>query len=281
MHTKGYEEHLRDAQYCGLQWRLLWLRNPAEQSVADPLPRWKVIRERCHSKACPHCARQKFSEIRRRLRTESITTKWRFFTLTSINSDATPHAKLEKLEDNFRELRKKLKRKFPELKYIKVIEMSPSGMWHIHGLWNIYIDIKLLSEYWEQISGAYRCYLEKVRRPAGAISYIFKYCFKSIFNEQERRTIYEADKKKFTTSRGLLSKNKTNNPYTCEPRVSYDVEQLKEKLYEIVSTGDDSINDFHSTDYPYFDDLMFNIFHKFYDEHPQTLFDCRLASLGS
>lgn len=273
MHTKSYEEHLRDAKYCGLQWRILWLRNNSNKSTSTDLPKWKVIRERCHSKACAHCSRLKFQQIRSKLRQESITTQWRFFTLTSINSDQTHHAKLRKLENNFRELRKKLKRKFPQLKYIKVIEMSPSGMWHIHGLWNIYIDIKLLSKYWEEISGAYRCHVEKVRKPAGAVSYIFKYCFKSIFNETERRTIYECDRKKFTTSRGLLSKNKCENPYTCEPRTSYNIAELKEELYKIVSTGDDTINDFCSTEYPYFEDLIYNIFYQHYNKGQPSLFD--------
>lgn len=273
MHLKSYEEHLRDAQYCGLQWRILWLRNPTEERNPESLPKYKVIRERCNSKACEYCSRRKFSKIRSRLRTESVTTQWRFFTLTTVNTDETHVAKLTKLEDNFRELRKKLKRKFPQLKYIKVVEMSPSGMWHIHGLWNIYIDIKLLSEYWSSISGAYRCYLEKVRKPKGAVNYIFKYCFKSLFNETERRTIYEADKRKFTTSRGLLTKDKSENPYTCEPRTSYNITELKEKLYEIVSGGDDCINDFHSDDYPYFEDLIFNLFHKFYNKGDPDLFN--------
>lgn len=273
MHTKSYQEHLRDAKYCGLQWRLLFLKPDENESNREPLPKYKVIRQRCNSKACPHCAKIRFNRIRQRFKQESITTQWRFFTLTSINSDDTSHAKLERLETHFRELRKKLKRQYPELKYIKVIELSPSGMWHIHGLWNIYIDIKLLSKYWTEISGAYRCYVEKVRKPKGALNYIFKYCFKSVFNDDERRIIYETDKRKFTTSRGLLTKNKIDNPYTCEPTISYDIEQLKQELYKIISSGDDTINDFYSTEYPYFEDLIYNLFYQHYNKGTPQLFN--------
>lgn len=272
MHTKSYQEHLRSSKYCGLQWRILTLKPEFNESHSTDFNKIRVIRERCNSKACPHCAKLRYQKIKTALRKELITDQWRFFTLTSINNEDSLEEKLNRLETHFRELRKKLKRNYPDLKYIKVIELSPSGMWHIHGLWNIYIDIKKLSKYWEEISGAYRCYVEKVRNPRGAIHYIFKYCFKSIFNETERRIIFECDKRKFTTSAGLLNRSKAENPYTDSDRISYSVDELKEKLYSIISSTDFSVDDFSSPDYPYFDDLIFNLFYKLYDEHPPNLF---------
>lgn len=272
MHSKSYSEHLRNSQYCGLRWRILLLKPDAKQPDSGHLSKIRVIRERCNSKACQYCARRKFNQIRNRLRKKSVTTQWRFFTLTSINSGDTSHADLEKLENDFRELRKKLKRQFPNFQYIAVKELSPSGMWHYHGLWNIYIDIKLLSKYWEKISGAYRCNLQTVRNPQGAVNYIFKYCFKSVFNEPERRALYECDKKKFTTSRGLLAPSENNSPYTAEYGVSYDVEELKEELYKIVSNSDYTIDDFYSDSYPYFEDLIFSLYEKWNEDHPPNLF---------
>jgi len=272
MHTKSYQEHLREAQYCSLQWRLLRLKDERDQFHNPALTRFRVVPVRCNSKACPTCQRLYFSRLRKRFKNASVNCSWRFFTLTSIHSNETCENQLRKLEDNFRELRKKLQRKFPNLKYIAVKELSPSGMWHYHGLWNIYVDIKTLSRYWSEISGAYRCYLERVRNPKGAVNYIFKYCFKSIHNESERRTLYECDKKKFTTSRGLLSKNIDSNPYTCDLGTQYSTSEVKEELYNIILNSNLTVDDFSCVNYPYFEDLIFNIFHDIYCNSPPELF---------
>lgn len=272
MHSKTFSQHLRNAQYCGLRWRLLILKSDFNQQHSTDHKKFRVIRERCNSKACATCARLRFNKIRNKLKLEAITTKWRFFTLTSVNNSQSSEEKLQNVEAHFRELRKKLKRKFPDFKYIAVKELSPSGMWHYHGLWNIYIDVKELSEIWENISGAYRVNLQTVRSPRGAINYIFKYCFKSIFNSEELRILYECDKRKFSTSSGLLNRGKTQNPYTCELSVSYSVDEIKEKLYNLILTSDSSVDDFCGPDYPYFEDLIFNLFHRYYEEHPPNLF---------
>jgi hypothetical protein len=272
LHTKSYPEHLREAQYCSLQWRLLRLKDDGDQLNNSALTRFRVVPVRCNSKACPRCAKLHFQKLRRKLNDASINTTWRFFTLTSFNSNKPCQEKLLEVEDHFRELRKKLKRKYPEFKYIAVKELSPSGMWHYHGLWNVYIDIKTLSSYWQEISGAYRVHLEAVRNPKGAVNYIFKYCFKSIHNESERRTLYECDKKKFTTSRGLLSKNIDSNPYTCDLGTQYNTSEIKEELYNIIANSDFNVDDFSAVNYPYFEDLIFNIFHDIYCNSPPDLF---------
>ena len=281
MHSKSYSEHLREAQYCGLEWRLLRIKPEIDSELAETLPHFRVIRARCNSKACPHCSRIYYRKLRKRFRNVSNFKHWRMFTLTTIKTDNTRTADLQKMESNFRELRKQLQRKNKHFKYLAVRELSPSGMWHIHGLWNQYIDIKELSNIWEKISGAYRVHLSAVRSPNKALNYIFKYCFKSIFNDEERRELYEADKRKFSTSKGLLSAADNKSPYTADFGIQYSVDSLKEELYNIIAHSNFSIDDFISLDYPYFDDLTFNLFSKFYEHHPPDLFDSRIESLGT
>lgn len=280
MHTKSYSEHLRDAGYCGLQWRILQLKPGYNERHNSDFKSWRVVPVFCNSKACPRCAKRYYSRLRRNLNNLSQFNNWRFFTLTTIHDDTTKEAQLEKLEENFRKLRKMLKRKFPKFRYIAVKELSPSGMWHYHGLWNIYIDIKSLSSVWQEISGAYRCSIAKVRNPRGAINYIFKYCFKSIHNEEERRLLFECDKRKFTTSRGLFNSHQIENPYSCEYGTSYSVEEIKEKLYHIISSSECTVNDFDSVHYPYFDDLIINLFHLWAEEHPPDLFELQRTEIA-
>lgn len=153
-------------------------------------------------------------------------------------------------------------------------------MWHIHGLWNIYIDVKELSELWKKISGAYRVDVRKVKSPKGAVNYLFKYIFKSAFNDDEKKFLYENDKRKFSYSRSLFNKSNTANPYTCEVGITFSVPELKEKLYEIVSTTVFSIDEFDGAEYPYFDELIRDIFYFYYIEHPPDLFDTRFGSIA-
>jgi len=194
------------------------------------------------------------------------------FTLTGIHHPNEEDQDLQNLESNFRELRKKLKRKYPKFQYFAVKELSPDGNWHYHGLWNIYIEFNELVKLWKEISGAHRVWLSKVRRPLSAINYIFKYCFKSINNKRELRALYENDKRKFSSSKGLLTRHKNKSLYTSEYGLTYSVDELKEELYNVIHNSDITLGDFASDDYPYFEDLMLNLYDKFIDEHPPNLF---------
>jgi len=279
MHTKSYSEHLREAQYCGLQWRILKLNPLCDERTAETLPHFRIIRSRCNSKACPRCQLQYFRKIRKAVRIATITDKWRMFTITGIHHQGDEVNDLLRLETHFRELRKKLKRNYPNFKYFAVKELSPDGNWHYHGLWNIYIPLKELSAIWLEISGAWRCWLAPVKKPRSAVNYIFKYCFKSINNETERRTLYETDKRKFSSSRGLLTSSKNKNPYIADYGTTYSREELQQELVNIVKHSDFSIDDFYSMDYPYFEDMMLELFEFVFNEHPPPTqinlpFDC-------
>lgn len=281
MHTKSYSEHLREAGYCGQRWRILKLDEARFPELADHLPKIRVVRTRCNSKACPSCQLLYYRKIRKKVRTAAISHQWRMFTLSSLHIPGNEEAELIQLETHFRELRKKLKRKFPEFKYFAVKELSPSGMWHYHGIWNIFIEFNELVKIWKEISGAHRVWLSQVKRPLSAIRYIFKYCFKSIHNQRELELLYNTDKRKFSSSKNLLSSDQNKNPYTSEYGVTYGVEELKEALYTLIHNSELTVDDFNSLDYPYFEDLILNLFHKFVNDHPPTLFETRLASLAS
>jgi len=277
MHSKSYSQHLRESEYCGSQWRILKLSPTCDEYSSDTLPRIKIVRTRCNSKACPRCQLLYYRKIRASLRVATISNKWRMFTLTGIHHPRQEEEDLIRLEENFRELRKKLKRKYPEFKYFAVKELSPDGNWHYHGLWNIYIEFNELVELWKNISGAHRVWLSQVREPVRAVRYIFKYCFKSVNNRRELEQLYNYDKRKFSCSKGLLSSHKDKNPYTSEYGITYNVDELKTELYNIIHNSQLSINDFSGLDYPYFEDLMLNLYDKYINEHPPNLFYPNLA----
>lgn len=272
MHTKSYSEHLREASYCGLRWRILKLDETRISGASEDFPKIRVVRSRCNSKACPSCQLLYYRKIRKKVRRSAINNQWRMFTLTGIHHLGEEDNDLIQLESNFRELRKKLKRKFPEFRYFAVKELSPDGNWHYHGIWNIYIEFAELVKLWKEISGAHRVWLSKVKNTRSATNYIFKYCFKSVNNKRELELLYNNDKRKFSSSKGLLTKDQFQNPYTSEYGITYNLEELKCELYTLIHNTELTIDDFNSLDYPYFEDLMLNLYDKWNEEHPPNLF---------
>lgn len=264
MPLKTYSEHLRDSKGCCHRWRLLSLKPDINKSTSSDLSKYLVVPLYCNSKACKHCSAKYFRKIRHRFKNDAVKSNWRFFTLTSQKTSGTNEEQLKFLENNFRQLRKHLKRKFPTFEYIAVKELSPSGMWHIHGLWNIYIPVKDLSVLWKNYSGASIVWIEKLYSPRGAINYIFKYCFKSVDNHTELECLYNTSIKKFTTSRKLFKSKPKKSVYTCNLDEHYSVEELKQKLLKLIKSTHLTIEDFKHRLYPYFEDLLQEIFYSIY-----------------
>lgn len=276
--TKTFDEHLNTIRGCSHYWRLLKLRNKHTKNPDLNLSKYRVVPVRCKSKVCRVCCRYDYNRVRSKLSKIDITQRWRFFTLTTINDHSNPNDQLLKAEKHFRELRKKLKRKFPDLKYFIVKELSPRGMWHFHGIWNIYIPIEQLSSMWKQISGAYRCNLQKVKNPVGIVNYIFKYMFKLVGDYNEARPLYETGKKKYSYSRGLFQKNDQKNPYELYHFEPLSTTELKQALSKLVSETDLSIDDIDFTDFPHSDELTVNLFQDYYTGSDQQKLQFELSS---
>jgi len=181
-------------------------------------------------------------------------------------------SELTKLETDFSKLKAILRKKYKNFSYFAVKELSPSGMWHIHGLWNIYIDLKELSSLWESISGAYRCNLQKVRNPVGVINYIYSYLLKNELNATEKELLYTLGKRKFTYSNGFFIKEVKKRQFFLWDYQSKNNTEVKEELIQIVEKSNLKIDDFVSKEWRYFKELIENIFSSVYEDSPSPRF---------
>jgi hypothetical protein len=153
----------------------------------------KIIPARCKSYSCPICGRKKVHDLMNKLRMKDLKG-FRFFTLTMKNS-----FNLDDIENNlnritkcFNKLNVKLRKQkeFKNLQYLRVIEISSNGMVHIHGIWNKYIPIKTLSEYWKKITGdSYRVDLRRVKRKEDCFNYILKYITKNVVQNNKHMNL--------------------------------------------------------------------------------------------
>jgi len=176
------------------------------------------------------------------------------------------------LESYFSKLKAILRKRYSNFHYFAVKELSPSGMWHIHGLWNIYIDLKELSRLWQSISEAYRCDLQQVRNPVGVINYIYSYLLKNEMNATEKEILYSLGRRKFTYSNGFFIKEVNKRKFFLWDYQSKNNTEIKEELIQIVEKSNLKIDDFVSKEWPYFKELIENIFSNVYEESAEPKF---------
>jgi len=264
-----YSEHLQSIKGCGTEWRILYEKKSPDKPTSLDYIAVNVVPARCKSSSCFTCARIYFKKIRYKLRSSILDNSYRFFTLTTLHQQGNEAQELLDLEIYFSKLKAILRKQNKSFKYFAVKELSPSGMWHIHGLWNIYIDLKELSSIWKSISGAYRCNLQKVRNPIGVINYIYSYLLKNEMNATEKELLYANGKRKFTYSNGFFIKEVKSKKFFLWESQSQNVTEVKEELIKIIEKSLLEIDKFSSKEWPYFNELIENIFKSVYEEAPE------------
>jgi len=185
----------------------------------------KVIPHSCKSWACSYCGSVKVETLLKRLHKKDLTG-YRFFTLTLKSAYDIESTKIDFkiIGSHFRKLIQKLKRlpQYKDLQYIKVCEIgSGSGMVHLHGVWNKYIPVELLSKYWLSITGdSFKVYLKKIYNAKAISKYLYKYLTKDATDRHAEyppelfslnipsasKLFYECEKRRFTTSLNFWDK---------------------------------------------------------------------------
>jgi hypothetical protein len=183
---------------CSLYWMILESRSFRSYKFAKeydvnakllPGKHLKITPARCKSYSCPICGKKKVYDLMDRLRRKNLKG-YRFFTLTmknNYNLDDTEN-NLNRVSKCFNKLDKRLRKQkqFKGLEYLRVIEIGSRGMVHIHGIWNKYIPVKTLSEYWGKITGdSYRVDLRRVKCKEDCYAYILKYMTKNVVNHDQ------------------------------------------------------------------------------------------------
>jgi len=263
---KNYQEHLHRIKSCSNSWRIMERNDFKCKNPSPNQPKYKVVPIRCGSKSCKYCLGLEVKKIRSKLFNIQKLHRLRFFTLSIINDERTEAEKLAQLTLSFRKLTLILRKTHPSIKYFYIIERSPNGFWHIHGLWNIYIPVKDLSELWKKVSPAYRVWLEKVKSEKGIVKYLADYLTKSGINKPEKKVFYETRKRQYNSSRGFFTKNTYKSIYDLYSNENYSTEELKKEIYTLLSEKKLYSEDISFYNYPYSDDLLSYIYYSIYCE---------------
>src|SRR5574338_540072 len=193
VYSSYYEYVSNVVDKCGHKYLILdnkKFRSYRFESSSNPnakLPDGKLIKitpAKCKSYSCPICGKKKVLDLVAKLKTVDLKN-YRFFTLTLKNKYSLDDTEknLNRISKCFNDLNKKLKKipEFKNLEYFRVTEIGSSGMVHIHGIWNKFIDQKRLSEYWQQITkDSRKVKLERIKNKKDAVNYLFKYLTKDV-----------------------------------------------------------------------------------------------------
>lgn len=179
----------------------------AEHADSKPCPRGTLVGStgpvvalypaRCKRWACEHCGRKKARVLAQRI---TASPARRFLTLTARPSaELTPEAQLDLMNRGWRLLWKRLKRRFPThcRGYVRIVELHRSGSPHLHlALDTEFIPQRLLSQWWEEITGSPIVDIRVIRSERGMARYLAKYLTKAHETLQRRR--------KWSQSNGFL-----------------------------------------------------------------------------
>jgi len=210
------------------------------------------VRKMCGRWECPYCNRKKVKRLFYGMEQELKDSTFRFFTLTVDINRYTSEIAAHQINIAWDILLKRIRRKFKNIKYIKIIEFTKKSYVHIHALINVYIPQSWLSKAWDEIGMGYIVDIKKVRS-VGVTSYIAKYLSKfSKLPIEQTYNYYKYSLRRFTTSRNFYKIRKGINiffenigslPEAARARFSFHLYSYL-CSHEVVTRGDPEDNSF-------------------------------------
>lgn len=168
------------------------------------------VRARCKTWACPKCGpRLRKAFIHNVSREASKKNLRRFVTLTIANDLFAYDVAF--LRRSWHLLRQQIQREFGKIEYISVVEFGKRGSEriHLHLLVSEFLPQKWLSAHWQMCGGGPVVdirYIDVHR----IVGYLSKYFSKDFFEN------FRKGKKRYSTSRGIVLKEKIEQKYTWE-----------------------------------------------------------------
>lgn len=185
---------------------------------------YTVVPIKCTSYFCPDCAKKKKNSLREKVKTVLKNETWRFLTLTTVKPEEYTTEYMKRCSDAINKLFTNLRRKFRNLKYIKIVEIGKGDNIHYHILVNCYIDRSIIIKYWRKYTGAFIVDIRRVDTIKNIVNYITKYLSKSFGNDHNNEFFFLSKLRRYSFSQScnIPKYNKPNwhkiddNIYTME-----------------------------------------------------------------
>lgn len=159
-----------------------------------------LLRLRCKSYLCPHCRRLRCQVLYNKMLAMCSFGRWRFMTLTYSSSGLTIRQHALRMKKAWVEFRIRLRKSFPQLRYIRICENHQSGYLHFHVAISQFIPYGTAKHIWHTVLYGGSVFIKEIPSKALA-SYLVKYMTKtSTESEEYKKAIFELGIRRYQSS---------------------------------------------------------------------------------
>lgn len=203
----------------------------------------KTIPSRCKSWSCPDCAPHNAIRVRKLIEQVVLLNDLQYFFTLTLNPEKIP----DEYKDNthkyitslFNKLMLYLKRELKlkkSLKYIWVMEYQKNGNAHLHGMWNLRLDVNVIRRIWVNVGGGQQMVIGKAKDMTKTARYVSKYLSKSLTSPH----FYYFQKRYAISLSCVRKKTKTiSSSYLWEDLVYHSYSLARAYLNEVIDPDDE------------------------------------------
>jgi hypothetical protein len=191
-------------------------------------------RSRCKSYTCPNCRRINYLRLRRRVLANFTKANYTFWTLSKKKPESLTPQFLHDFLIEWRSFFNHLRKFYPKLKFIRILEISQSGQPHFHVLFNQYVDFHTVNRLWKHYTGGCHTQFERIDSHRVAY-YITKYVTKASQSDiSHEDIIFIAGIRRFEASKFLLMKVSKHTLLSSFNR--YNIELSSVSFYNFIQS---------------------------------------------
>ena len=214
------QNHLESVRNCGVKWHAIRQHVGATDYVIP-------VSRKCHSRFCQDCSWKRRKQLIEKMKYFQDRRGAIKMELTFDNSAPDPYDDPRYYSETWDRFLKRLKRKYPGVKYFRVVELTKSGRPHFHILLDRFISHEWVTENFPPVGGA-KVNWEKWIDQQNVFSYITKYVSKATgADESSNKFFYITGMRQFSASRGLYFRIRKNRTfYVCCIVADSDLESV-------------------------------------------------------
>lgn len=142
-----YQQHLdRRVARCSTEWIVL-----KQEALFGT--EYLIVPKACSSAYCPRCRIMQLLRLRRALIRTMAGHRWRLVTLTFHHRNVTRIDLLRTLASTWTKFIHRVRRRYPNVTFVRTIEIHQDGYPHVHLVVNRYIPAAFVSVQWAAVGG--------------------------------------------------------------------------------------------------------------------------------
>lgn len=166
----------------------------------------------CQSNYCSVCRPRNLVKLRKMLYESLKHHRWRLITLTFPDHSQDVLEQLKNLYRQFKRFIQRVRRIYPDLAFVRTIEIHQSGYPHIHMIVDSYIPVSFVQKHWHDVGGGFVSIRNKKRGERTSYVYTHKDAAHYLTDELEKanqdphklgHVFWQASCRAITTSRNL------------------------------------------------------------------------------